>query len=291
MPKISFSDIIGIAGIVLAVILIVLDKAGKLKGHWLFILLGVAALMTLFIALGNSWVMDAPHKWRLWRGALSVCITMLTYSGIAIWISPSKSEESSGKPAALATAIPYPLIAGNATLVATGKPVQAVRLSAYVWDWPTTNDDLMRGKVPIDSLLHFKVSVSRVELIVGNGWRATTVMQVDEPTEWNNVDAPQKPSGWIPLDRDITVFTYRAEARKSFWDGYLILRKVGSNLEREEATTGSIALDSGGPPHKMAITVFTSYSNGRLTTSSQSEYRPMTNDRLRELGIPEIKQR
>jgi hypothetical protein len=92
MPRISFSDTVGIAGIVLAVILVVLDKAGKLKGHWLFILLAVAAVMTLFIALGNSWVMDAPQKWGLWRGALLFCVTAFAYSGIALWISPSKPE-------------------------------------------------------------------------------------------------------------------------------------------------------------------------------------------------------
>lgn len=88
MPKIAFPEIVGIAGIVLTFVLIVLDKAGKLKGHWLFILLGLAAVMTLFIAIGNSWVMDAPERWRLWRGALTLCVVVLTYSGIAIWIYP-----------------------------------------------------------------------------------------------------------------------------------------------------------------------------------------------------------
>ncbi|MGA2992701.1 MAG: hypothetical protein ABSD88_19705 [Candidatus Korobacteraceae bacterium] len=88
MPRFSLSDIIGVAGIVLAVVLVVLDKAGKLKGHWLFILLAVAAFMTLFIAIGNPWVMDAPLRWKIWRGMLMFCIVVLTYSGIALWISP-----------------------------------------------------------------------------------------------------------------------------------------------------------------------------------------------------------
>jgi hypothetical protein len=88
MLRFSFSDGIGIAGIVLAVVLLVLDKAGKLKGHWLLVLLAVAGFMTLFIAIGNSWVMDAPPQWKIWRGALMFCSVVLAYSGIALWISP-----------------------------------------------------------------------------------------------------------------------------------------------------------------------------------------------------------
>lgn len=92
MFKVSFSDCIGVAGIVLAIVLAVLDKAGKLKGSWLFALLVVAGVMTLFTALGNGWVMDAPAKWKLWRGALTVCIVALAYGGLAIWIAPSQHE-------------------------------------------------------------------------------------------------------------------------------------------------------------------------------------------------------
>ncbi|MFZ0771881.1 MAG: hypothetical protein WCA49_23405 [Candidatus Sulfotelmatobacter sp.] len=94
MVKVSFSDCIGVAGIALAILLVVLDKAGKLKGGWLYGLLLVAGVMTLFIAIGNEWVMDAPIKWRLWRGLLMFCTVGLTYSGLAIWITPSKEKKS-----------------------------------------------------------------------------------------------------------------------------------------------------------------------------------------------------
>ncbi|MGA2965056.1 MAG: hypothetical protein ABSD64_02520 [Terriglobales bacterium] len=103
MPKISLSDIIGLSGIVLAVVLVVLDKAGKLKGHWLYILLAVAALMTLFIAIGNSWVMDAPSRWKLWRAGFMFCVVVFAYSGIALWISsvlPTNEESPSSLPTA-----------------------------------------------------------------------------------------------------------------------------------------------------------------------------------------------
>ena len=68
--RVSFSDGVGIAGIILALVVVVLDKAGKLKGGWLIGLLIVAGVMTLFLAVGNAWVLDAPLRWRVWRGVL-----------------------------------------------------------------------------------------------------------------------------------------------------------------------------------------------------------------------------
>jgi hypothetical protein len=109
MPKISFSDCIGLAGIVFAIVLVVLDKAGKLKGGWLYGLLCVAGIMTLFLAVGNEWVMDAPAKWSIWRGALMVCLVGLAYSGIAIWIEPKTGKENNeGVAAPTQTAIVTP---------------------------------------------------------------------------------------------------------------------------------------------------------------------------------------
>jgi len=90
--RVSFSDAVGIAGIVLAIVLVVLDKAGKLRGGWLYGLLVVAGLMTLCIALGNSWVMDAPLRWKLWRGAVMLCVVLFTYSGVILWISGSTGQ-------------------------------------------------------------------------------------------------------------------------------------------------------------------------------------------------------
>lgn len=101
MEKIGFSDGVGILGIVLAIVLLVLDKAGKLKGGWLFGLLCLAAGMTLFIALGNTWVMDSPSQWKLWRNMFMVALVCLVYSGLAIWIAepiPSRSAETTKNP-------------------------------------------------------------------------------------------------------------------------------------------------------------------------------------------------
>src|SRR5450759_1420312 len=93
MEKVSFSDGIGIAGIILAVILLVLDKAGKLKGGLLLALLCLAGAMTLFLAVGNSFVLDAPARWRVWRGLLMCSLVAFTYSGLAIWISGGTLQE------------------------------------------------------------------------------------------------------------------------------------------------------------------------------------------------------
>jgi hypothetical protein len=93
MGKVSFSDGIGVAGIALAILLVVLDKAGKLKGGWLYGLLFLAGLMTLFIALGNVWVTDAPARWRIWRTLLMACFVGFAYSALAIWINPAKDSQ------------------------------------------------------------------------------------------------------------------------------------------------------------------------------------------------------
>jgi len=91
MLRVSASNVVGIAGIVLSILVFVLDKAGKLKGGLLHVLLSVAATMTLFIALGNSWVTDSPEKWKWWRVALMICVVGFSYSGIAIWISEDET--------------------------------------------------------------------------------------------------------------------------------------------------------------------------------------------------------
>lgn len=172
------------------------------------------------------------------------------------------------------------IVMGNYDLADPGNPVKAVRLYAYLLDWPATQDDLLHGRLSVESLFHWKLDVTRVDSLVGdNGIRETTVMHIETP-EWNNADATRQPSEWIPLERDATVFTYRAEARESSWGGYIILRKVGDKLEREEAVAGRYE----GEP--MAITIFHRWDKGKLTMECFYEYHKLTNERLRELEVP-----
>jgi hypothetical protein len=115
---------------------------------------------------------------------------------------------------------------------------------------------------------------------------SVTVMHLEEP-EWSNADVSRKTSPWIPLDRGTTVFTYRAAARKAHWDGYIVLRKVGTKLETEEAISGEVELDSGHM-ERMAMTVFTAWKDGLLTQNITREYQPITHDRLKQFGIDEL---
>jgi hypothetical protein len=80
----------------LAIVLVVLDKAGKLKGPVLLALLGAAALMTLPLAFGNSWVKNTPWGMlKFSKGVLMLSIVTFCYSVVAIWISPASGENSS----------------------------------------------------------------------------------------------------------------------------------------------------------------------------------------------------
>jgi len=106
--RVSLSDGIGIAGMVFTIILVVLDKAGKLRGGWLFALLCVAGVMTAFVALGNTWVTEAPERWKLWRGALMLSIVVLGYSALIIWISEASREEQGPTVSNTATAYEPP---------------------------------------------------------------------------------------------------------------------------------------------------------------------------------------
>src|SRR5580658_9091462 len=92
MARISFSDGLAIGGCILAILLVVLDKADKLKGPALFALLGLAGCMALPLAFGNSWVADAPPLLKFARGAFCTAIVMLAYSLLALWIAPEKQE-------------------------------------------------------------------------------------------------------------------------------------------------------------------------------------------------------
>jgi hypothetical protein len=109
-------DAVGIVGIILAIVLLVLDKAGKLKGSWLVGLLCLAGVMTLCLALGNSFVLDAPLKWRIWRGLVMFCIVAFTYSGLAIWISGPKEQATIIRPA-------YTVQTSNAQNISGGERV------------------------------------------------------------------------------------------------------------------------------------------------------------------------
>jgi hypothetical protein len=97
MFKISFSDGLGLVGIIATVVLVAADKAGKLKGPLPVVLLAIAALMTLPLALGNSWVAETtPGMLRFSKGMLMIFSVGVVYSLLLIWISPTTSPDQVG---------------------------------------------------------------------------------------------------------------------------------------------------------------------------------------------------
>src|SRR5882724_3552096 len=94
MPKLSFSDILALLGIAAGIVLIVLDKAGKLTGWRLLLFLSIAAALTLPAVLSWSWVSDAQGLAKFSRVLLLVCVVGAVYSLLAVWVSPDAVKPS-----------------------------------------------------------------------------------------------------------------------------------------------------------------------------------------------------
>jgi hypothetical protein len=97
--EITFDRVVAILGIALATVLLVLDKAGKLRGPVLLWLLALAGVMCLPVALGNSWLKETP--WGMLKFSkvmLTVSLALVAYSILALWIClPGESSEKSEK--------------------------------------------------------------------------------------------------------------------------------------------------------------------------------------------------
>jgi hypothetical protein len=108
MPRLSPELGLAVAAIIITIVLVVLDKAEKLRGGVLLALLVVAALMTLPLALGNPLVAGASSQWKWWLRMLALAVVGFSYWAVAIWItSPEKklasqSAEQSTTPATVA---------------------------------------------------------------------------------------------------------------------------------------------------------------------------------------------
>lgn len=95
MPKLAVEYVLFLVGTALTIILLVLDKAGKLKGPMLLVLLAVAATLMLPVALGNSWVVDANSGMlKFSRSILCLFTVGLIYAGLAVWVSTQEAPHS-----------------------------------------------------------------------------------------------------------------------------------------------------------------------------------------------------
>lgn len=92
--RVSFSDTIGIAGLILALVLVALDKSGKLTGRLPLVLLTLAALMTVPLALSIPWVSNGAPSVALWlRRLLALTVVQLCFFVLAVWMtSPGESQ-------------------------------------------------------------------------------------------------------------------------------------------------------------------------------------------------------
>jgi hypothetical protein len=99
LAGISYSDGLAIGAIILTMVLLVLDKAGKLKGPILFWLLAFAALMTMPLVFRNTWVLRSPNGTaRAFRTACLLCAAASVYSGLAAWIATGEESGLQGEP-------------------------------------------------------------------------------------------------------------------------------------------------------------------------------------------------
>lgn len=94
MPKFDFSVGSFLVGTAFAIFLIVLDKAGKLKGPMLLVLLAVSALLTLPLALNADWVSNAHGLAKFSRVFLMLCVVGVGYALIAIWVTADGESET-----------------------------------------------------------------------------------------------------------------------------------------------------------------------------------------------------
>jgi len=98
MGKVSFSDGLAIAGLILAIVLVVLDKAGKLKGPRLLALLGVAACMAIPLLFSVPWVSDSQPGLILFaRRALMISLLGVAWAGFSVWITSGDNAETAEK--------------------------------------------------------------------------------------------------------------------------------------------------------------------------------------------------
>jgi hypothetical protein len=65
------------------------------------------------------------------------------------------------------------------------------------------------------------------------------------------------------------------------------VHKVGDKLETEQGVSGGVSVN--GHLQIMKITIFTRWKNGVHTIESRYEYRQLTNDRLKQMGVPDVK--
>lgn len=86
MERVSFSDGLAIGGGILSILLVVFDKAGKLKGRLLYVLLAFAVAMALPLCFSLPWVANSPTASVMsFRRALLVSLLVIAWAILCAW--------------------------------------------------------------------------------------------------------------------------------------------------------------------------------------------------------------
>ena len=82
----------------LALVLVILDKTGKLTVPVLLVLLILAAALAIHPAIANRWVANAPSTGRrYWRGSVAVILVLFGFSALGLWIFPSTRHPAAAR--------------------------------------------------------------------------------------------------------------------------------------------------------------------------------------------------
>jgi hypothetical protein len=88
---------LGVGGVVFATVLLVLDKAGKLKGPLLLILLAIALCMLIPILFSIPWVAHASPGSQVWARRLFMTFLVgVLWASLSVWVTsgiPNKDSE------------------------------------------------------------------------------------------------------------------------------------------------------------------------------------------------------
>jgi hypothetical protein len=158
IPPLKFDIASFLVGLIVGILLVVLDKAGKLTSKPLLLgLLCVCGVLTLPLALGNSWVLSPTSLgWKLWRGGLLFCITLLGWSAILLWIALEAPSEMRNPEAAAS-----PLCANPVHFqLGPPRPISDGVMSYYVTELIIDNPS---GILPItDFNIHYRGDVGQI---------------------------------------------------------------------------------------------------------------------------------
>jgi len=87
MANFTLDRVLATGGLILTIILIVLDKAGKLRGPVLLWLLAFAAAMTLPVVFSVPWISSKTGKVLYARRALMASLVGAVYIVLCVWIA------------------------------------------------------------------------------------------------------------------------------------------------------------------------------------------------------------